>query len=133
MKLLDRTPLIAAALLAVTSISGCVATDTAPPTYQLAAPADSVKSAIVAVYSADGFTVYRDSQYQISMQRIRGGSALRHTYSITGSQPVVVTGNISVANNPGTGFERSSDFTWDGGAKSLMDGYMHMVRATVGQ
>ena len=121
------------AMLASAMLAGCVSNSQPAPTYNFDAPNKAVKSAIVSIYSSDGFTVFRDSQFQIVMQRIRGGAALRHSFSIVGSNPVAVTGNISVANNPGSGFEQSSDFTWDGGARALMDGYMQRVRAMIGQ
>ncbi|QKV17855.1 hypothetical protein [Oricola thermophila] len=113
------------AVLSALALAGCVSTEPqTPPTYTFNAPADATKATIVSVYSADGFIVQRESDHQVVMQRFRGGSDLKHSFSIVGSSPTTVTGNIMVGLN---------DFTWNAGARSFMDGYMSRVRAMTGQ
>lgn len=115
-------------LVTAVALAGCASTAGAPSlSYTFQAPRDAVKFAIVAVYSADGFSVYRDSDFQIAMERYRGGAALRHAFSVVGSSPTTVTATISIANGAG----QTTDFTNDTGARSLVDGYMIQVRSTL--
>jgi hypothetical protein len=125
---------LVAAVSFILALAGCVSTaDQSPPTYQINASNEIVKSAIVSIYAQDGFSVLSDSQFQITMQRLAGGSALRHSFTITGTNPVTATGSISVVERPGSGFERPTDYTWYASARALMDGYMQRVRTAIGQ
>jgi hypothetical protein len=112
----------AAALLA----AGCqTVPQAAPLSTSYDAGNNATKTALVTAFSAAGYQIHRDSEFQLVFDKPNTAFAAqmvfgsqfnivpnsRVTLTIVGSEPTRVNVGLAIVTNPGSGFESVTDFT----------------------
>lgn len=131
-------------LLCLLFIGGCVAVEPPPPlTFSYEHGNTEVKTAIVETFIQRGYTINRDTQFLLVMDRAARGNVsaslvygsdwnsvpnARVSFAITGDNPTTATASMSVVTNPGTGFERPIDLTANEDARTQIRDAMVGVR-----
>lgn len=125
------------ALAAALMVAGCqtVPRVTEPLSFVFPADKQTTKEAIAATFLQNGYQIQRESDLQLVMDRpakdsfaaqLIFGSEFnivpdaRVLMTILGDKPTVVTTNLQIVTNPGSGFEQATDITQNTSARAAI-------------